>query len=117
MPDMEKIIKDNAIRGLQNVIEISGALVHLRKEYAKVILELLKEQEDTINELQNAYGYLQKQFFEAQDKLLKEQETVKPIKKEMVEITARYEFDCPCGAPLLIGQPYCADCGKLVKWK
>lgn len=71
---MEEIIKDNAIRGLQNVIEISGALVHLRKEYAKVILELLKEQEDTINELQNAYCYLQKQFFEAQDKLLKEQD-------------------------------------------
>ena len=48
--------------------------------------------------------------------LLKEQEAVEPIKKEMVEITARYEFDCPCGAPLLIGQPYCADCGRSVKW-
>ena len=48
--------------------------------------------------------------------LLREQEAVEPIKKEMVEITARYEFDCPCGAPLLIGQPYCADCGKSVKW-
>ena len=35
---------------------------------------LLKEQDETIKELQNAYGYLQKQFFEAQDKLLKEQE-------------------------------------------
>ena len=35
-------------------------------------ISLLKEQEDTINELQNAYGYLQKQFFETQDKLLKE---------------------------------------------
>ena len=42
-------------------------------EEAQNILALLKEQEDTINELQNAYGYLQKQFFEAQDKLLKEQ--------------------------------------------
>ena len=39
----------------------------------------MKEQEDTINELQNAYGYLQKQFFEAQDKLLKEQEEAIPI--------------------------------------
>ena len=45
MPDREKVIKDNAIRGLQSVIEISGALVHLRKEHAKAILELLKEQE------------------------------------------------------------------------
>ncbi len=44
--------------------------------YSSVIelLTLLKEQEDTINELQNAYGYLQKQFFEVQDKLLKERE-------------------------------------------
>lgn len=49
--------------------------------------------------------------------LLKEREAVKPIKKDTVEITARYEFDCPCGAPLLIGQPYCADCGKKVKWE
>ena len=40
-------------------------------------LALLKEQERTINELQNAYGYLQHQFFEAQDKLLKEQEVVR----------------------------------------
>lgn len=38
-------------------------------------LSLLKEQEGTIKELQNAYDYLQKQFFEAQDELLKEQET------------------------------------------
>ncbi len=49
--------------------------------------------------------------------LLKEQEVVKPIKKDTVEITARYEFDCPCGAPLLIGQPYCANCGRSVKWE
>ena len=37
-------------------------------------LAMLKEQEETINELQNAYGYLQKLFFESQDKLLKEQD-------------------------------------------
>ena len=43
--DREKVIKDNAIRGLQSAIEISGALVHLRKEHAKAILALLKEQE------------------------------------------------------------------------
>lgn len=46
--DREKVIKDNAIRGLQSAIEISGALVHLRKEHAKAILELLKEQEAVI---------------------------------------------------------------------
>jgi len=43
--DREKVIKDNAIRGLQSAIEISGAMVHLRKEHAKAILALLKEQE------------------------------------------------------------------------
>lgn len=49
--------------------------------------------------------------------LMKKHEAVNPVKKDMVEITARYEFDCPCGAPLLIGQPYCADCGRPVKWE
>ena len=44
--------------------------------YSSVVelLALMKEQETTINELQNAYEYLQKQFFDVQDKLLKEQE-------------------------------------------
>ena len=41
---------------------------------AESALTLLKEQKETIDELQNAYGYLQKLFFETQDKLLKEQE-------------------------------------------
>ena len=45
MIDREKVIKDNTVRGLQNAIEISGAMVHLQKEHAKAILELLKEQE------------------------------------------------------------------------
>ena len=45
MMDREKAIKDNAIRGLQSAIEISSALVHLRKEHAKAILDLLKKQE------------------------------------------------------------------------
>lgn len=49
--------------------------------------------------------------------LLKEQEAVRPIKKDTVEITARYGHECPCGAPLLIGQPYCANCGSEVKWE
>lgn len=51
MTDREKVIKDNAIRGLQSAIEISGALVHLRKEHAKAILELLKEREKEIENL------------------------------------------------------------------
>lgn len=51
MTDRERVIKDNAIRGLQSAIEISGALVHLRKEHAKAILKLLKEQENEIENL------------------------------------------------------------------
>ena len=119
MPDMEKIIKDNAIRGLQNVIEISGELVHLRKEYAKVILELLKEQEDTINELQNAYGYLQKQFFEAQDKQLKEQEPT-TFKPHYIDKYGKH-FICgvecgSCHKEISSTYHYCPYCGRSVKW-
>ena len=55
-------------------------------------------------------------FIEMLIELLEEQDAVEPVKKDMVEVTSRYEYDCPCGAPLLIGQPYCADCGKSVKW-
>lgn len=54
MADREKVIKDNAIRGLQSAIEISGELVRLRKEHAKAILELLKEQEAEIRQLRLA---------------------------------------------------------------
>ena len=57
------------------------------------VLALLKEQDETIKELQSAYGYLQKQFFEAQDKLLKEQETQRDYEAsvEMTEYCERYE--------------------------
>ena len=55
--DRERVIKDNAIRGLQNAIEISGAMVHLRKEHAKAILALLKEQDKRIKELELEKGW------------------------------------------------------------
>lgn len=89
----------------------------------------MSEQEKIISELQSALEWCQPEdnpngsiavkiwaVREAVE-LLKEQEAVEPVKKEMIEVTARYEFDCPCGAPLLIGQPYCADCGRSVKWE
>ena len=94
-------------------------------------IALLKEQEETIDDLTDTIRQLNQHIkdlseymtpygkvkdVKAYAELLKGQEAVKPIKKDTVEITARYEFDCPCGAPLLIGQPYCADCGKSVKW-
>ena len=53
----------------------------------KEILAILKDQKDTINELQNAYSYLQKQFFKAQDKLLKKQEKKKLLVDSDGDIT------------------------------
>lgn len=70
--DREKVIKDNAIRGLQSAIEISGALVHLRKEHAKAILELLKEQQDEIYALQVEFAS-ENELAEGYAELLKEQ--------------------------------------------
>ena len=55
--DREKVVKDNAIRGLQSAIEISGALVHLRKEHAKAILALLKEQETRVMTLDEVKSF------------------------------------------------------------
>ena len=43
--DRDTLIKRNAIHGLESAIELSNSMVHLRKEHAKAILELLKEQE------------------------------------------------------------------------
>ena len=53
---------------------LSGERCKACVRYIDHAILLLKEQEETIDELQNAYGYLQKLFFETQDKLLKEQE-------------------------------------------
>lgn len=47
-----------------------GEYLDCMEELLKDALALLKEQDETIKELQSAYDYLQKQFFEAQDKLL-----------------------------------------------
>ena len=92
---------------------------------AKVALELLKEQESTINELQNAYCYLQKQYFEAQDKLLKEQEAVEPKTEPS---SKGYWYTCgSCGWWLFQVCDtvhfddrkrihFCASCGRSVKW-
>ena len=77
MADMAYI----ASRSLENKIAIAENndlnTVFLPLIMMKEILAILKDQKDTINELQNAYGYLQKQFFKAQDKLLKKQEKKK----------------------------------------
>ena len=72
MPDREKVIK--AYEDFVNGYECFCTSDDYEYEMHKAVLALLKEQKDTIKELQNAYGYLQKQFFEVQDKLLKEQQ-------------------------------------------
>ena len=88
MPDREKVIKGLerclicdisviAPEEAQNAYrecEYTVGLYCGEKKLLREAVALLKEQGDTINELQNAYEYLQKQFFEVQDKLLKEQE-------------------------------------------
>ena len=42
--DRETLLARNAIHGLESVIELSRTMVHLRKEHAIAVLELLKEQ-------------------------------------------------------------------------
>ena len=75
----------------------------------------LKEQEGTINELQNAYGYLQKQFFEAQDKLLKEQEAIKPIPPE--DEFGLYRCGKCYHQLFRCVDKYCSRCGQEAKWE
>lgn len=78
-------------------------------------LKLLKEQEGTINELQNAYSYLQKQFFEVQDELLKEQEAVPVIQREVMHMLV---WCCgSCGAVITDGDKFCRMCGRRMKWE
>ena len=84
--DREKVIKDNAIRGLQSAIEISGALVHLRKEHAKAILELLKEQE-----------------------------AVEPkVEKAILDYQSWHYICGDCGGQIDINDNYCRHCGRVV---
>lgn len=64
--DRENIIETNVVRGLESAIEISGALVHLRKEHAKAILELLKEQMKRIENLEETNAYYENEMFNSQ---------------------------------------------------
>ena len=94
MPDREKVI--NGLRSIKTYL--ASQAIETTDSFAREgFIESQKDIDDALA-------------------LLKEQEAVEPIKKDMVEITARYEYDCQCGAPLLVGQPYCADCGRSVKW-
>jgi len=71
--------RENVVKGLEQFKADFKPFCGNGADWARVddAIDLLKEQEGMIKELQNAYGYLQKQFFDAQDKLLKEQEKKK----------------------------------------
>ena len=84
-------------------------------QWADDALNLLKEQEVTINELQNAYGYLQKQFFEAQDKLLKEQAKTKVVFGRTKD--GEFVTECGnCGTHLDKAYSNCPKCKKELDW-
>ena len=86
--DRETLIKRNAIHGLESAIELSNSMVHLRKEHAKAILELLKEQE-----------------------------AVEP-KKESDDYPGSWWYVCGnCGGVIDWHDMYCRHCGQAVKWK
>ena len=46
--DRETLLAKNAVHGLESAIELSNAMVHIRKEHAIAILELLKEQKKKV---------------------------------------------------------------------
>lgn len=101
--DREKVVKDNAIHGLQSAIEISGALVHLRKEHAKAILELLKKQEEQIDTQRKNLMIL-----------LNEQKAVEPKHNPL----SPTDWFCgKCGMCISRFHDYCPSCGQAVKWK
>ena len=69
------IDKEKVIKGLNDIGGFIAGRVGFEqaRNFLRTIdnaIDLLKEQDETIKELQSAYDYLQKQFFEAQDKLL-----------------------------------------------
>jgi hypothetical protein len=116
MPDIKKVIEALHCRAYDDDLPCSICAYYRpdEKPVAKCdyqglmddAIELLKEQNGTINELQNAYDYLQKQFFEVQDKLLK-QEAVEPFHKCIGKDFSLIEdshFD------------YCPYCGKPITW-
>lgn len=115
--DREKVVKDNAVRGLQSAIEISGAMVHLRKEHAKALLVLLKEHKEKMEHLNNITLEYEKEVFRLRA-LLKEHEA-KPVK--VVKNAYNHEFyHCPrCDHPFYrpwVKPKFCYRCGQEVNW-
>lgn len=113
MTDMEMVI--NTLEEIKTqTAEIgldSAVIAHM---FIDKIMNVLKEQKGTINELQNAYDYLQKLFFEAQDKLLNEQKEVPVMKRKIMHMLV---WCCgSCGVAITDGDKFCRMCGRKVKW-
>lgn len=50
--------------------------------------------------------------------LLKEQKPITPHKNLYTPvIPIKCSYECECTAPLIDGQPFCARCGRKVKWE
>ena len=113
--DREKVIKER----LGYLVDFGNEKkLYTVAEIAQDALAMLKEQESTINELQNAYSYLQKQFFEAQDKLLKEQEAVEPTLIREGRNKNYNDYVCPrCDNEVVYEQNYCSECGVRFLWE
>lgn len=117
MADIETVIKGlNDIGGF-----IAGRVgFEQARNFLRTIedaIDMMKEQDSTINELQNAYGYLQKQFFEVQDKLLKEQEAVKPGKEHSSSGVTWWNVCGNCKTAINPNDKFCHECGKQVRWE
>ena len=110
--DRKKVVKDNAIHGLQSAIEISGALVHLRKEHAKAILKLLKKQEEQIDtQRKNLIILLNKQ------EAVKSRRDANYVRMFRCGTCGEYVgfIDSDPGDPNEQDN-YCRNCGRPVKW-
>ena len=104
-------------------------------EMCRDALAILKKQEETINDLTETIRQLNQHIkdlseymtpygkvkdVKAYAELLKEQEAVKPkkIKGFNQPCYVHYDFVCEnCNTDLIHKQPYCAGCGKAVKWE
>ena len=71
-------------------------------------IAMLKEQDETIKELQGAYGYLQKQFFEVQDKLLKQDSVEHAC--EILRANGLKETEPICSECNAVHVVLCKDC-------
>jgi len=126
--------KEKVINALENALEkkknLRFASANMSFEFIEVLLAMLKEQEETIGNLNETVKNLLQQITDIKEymtpigkvkdvkayaELLKEQEAVKPIKSDNPEES---EYCCGiCGYPLWLDELYCAHCGRRIEWE